>query len=316
MPGALTQLSGELYASLPAALADNSKTVREAVLARATQPGDGVGLWATGSRTLAQSRNQFAIQSVNSDRWSAIGGVDFSFMGLRVGVDGGYIEDKTRLQRIGSTSKTDTYVIGGHVGYAIGAISLVAGGDYAKHNITTNRVLGVVGVPVLSGFAGAKTHAHTVQGYGEIGYGVTTGTLTVMPFARFSYVHIVSDALTEGGGLGALSVARDSRNYKFGSLGIRMTGDAPISGNVMFQPRISAAYTRGYDIRGSRTLAFAGTVPTFTVAGTALARDAFDVNAGFDLAFGQGFTIGAGGFGSTSREWSDYGAKASIGLKF
>jgi hypothetical protein len=32
--------------------------------------------------------------------------------------------------------------------------------------------------------------------------------------------------------------------------------------------------------------------------------------------FGQGFTLGVGAFGSTSKQWADRGAKASIGFRF
>lgn len=310
---ALGSLSGELYASLPASLADGSKQVREAVLARATQPGDGVGLWATGTRTLAGSRRQDAITPVIDNRWTAIGGVDFSLSGLRVGIDGGYIEDVTRVRRQGAQAHTDTTLVGGHLGYAMGPVSIVVGGDYAWHDISASRNLGVAG---FAGATAADAKAHTLQGYGEIGYGVTAGDLTVLPFARFSYVHLVSDAFTESGGLGALSVGRDERNYKFGTLGVRVTGAAPIAPGVTFLPRFSGSYTRGWDVGGSRTLAFAGTTPLFTERGAALGRNSYDVNAGFDIGFGRRLTMGVGGFGSTSHQWSEYGAKASVGLKF
>ena len=97
---------------------------------------------------------------------------------------------------------------------------------------------------------------------------------------------------------------------------LRFSGEAPISETVSFLPRFSAAYTHGWDVSGSRTLAFVGTTTPFTVAGTSLGRNTLDINAGFDLAFSHRLTLGVGGFGSTSHQWSDYGAKASVGLKF
>ena len=97
-------------------------------------------------------------------------------------------------------------------------MSLVVGADYAWHDVSASRALGISG---LASATAADTKAHTLQGYGELGYGVTTGALTVLPFARFSYVHLVSDAFSETGWLGALNANRDVRNYKFGSLGVR-----------------------------------------------------------------------------------------------
>lgn len=95
--------------------------------------------------------------------------VDFSLAGFRVSVDGGYIEDETRSRRQNSRARTETKLVGGHVGYALGAVSVVIGGDYAWHDIDTNRTLGVAG---LAAGTTSSSKAHTIQGYGEVGYGV------------------------------------------------------------------------------------------------------------------------------------------------
>lgn len=168
---------------------------------------------------------------------------------------GGSREDGTRLRRQSSRARAETKLVGGHVGDALGAVSVVIGGGYAWHDIDTSRTPGVAG---LAAGATSSAKAHTIQGYGEIGCGVEYGGFTAVPFARFSYVHIVSDALTESGGLGALTVARDERDYKFGSAGLRLSGEAPVASGVTFLPRATISYTRGWDIGGGRTLAFAG----------------------------------------------------------
>ena len=184
------------------------------------------------------------------------GQLDLSGSNRRVAeLAGGSREDGTRLRRQNSRARTEIKLVGGHVGDALGAVSVVIGGDYAWHDIDTSRTPGVAG---LAAGATSSAKAHTIQGYGEIGYGVEYGGFTAVPVARFSYVHIVSDALTESGGLGALTVARDERDYKFGSAGLRLSGEAPVASGVTFLPRATISYTRGWDIGGGRTLAFAG----------------------------------------------------------
>lgn len=123
-------------------------------------------------------------------------------------------------------------------------------------------------------------------------------------------------AYTEAGGVGALTVARDRRDVDFASVGLRMTGDVAMTPSVSFLPHGSIACQRGFgDLRGVSIERTGGTGPTFGITGASLGKNTLTLDGGFDLLFGQRFTLGVGAFGSTSKQWADRCAKAPIGLR-
>jgi fibronectin-binding autotransporter adhesin len=214
-----------------------------------------------------------------------------------------------RVSSLGSRANIDTTVIGAHAAYTMGPLIAQVGGSYAWHNVDTTR-------GTAFGTAASSNDGHTIQGFGELAYAAITGPLAVTPFARFSYTRVELDGVAETGGTGALTVAEDRHHYQFGTVGLRFTGEAPVTSGVTLLPRMAISYTQGFDLRNERIAAFTGTSSAFGIAGTALGRHTLDVDGGADLAFGQRLTLGAYGFGSTSREWSDYGGKVALGFRF
>ena len=80
---------------------------------------------------------------------------------------------------------------------------------------------------------------------------------------------------------------------------------------------MSVAYQYASGDRNPAAVAQIGGIgPLFSIAGTPVGRSSFNVEGGFDLLFSDRFSIGAGGFASTSKQWSDYGGKVSLGLRF
>jgi fibronectin-binding autotransporter adhesin len=308
--GTLGTLSGEIYASETAVLADSGRRVREAVLNRGSITGDGIALWVDGIRNLAESRNQTAtIAPVSTHRLGTVGGVEFGLGGFRVGIDGGYVRDHMQVRTLASRASIDTTTVGAHAGYVLGPIVALIGGSYSWHDIDTTRSTGIAAVA-------GSSKGHSYQGFGELAYSAITGPLAVTPFARFSYTKVELDGLTETGGTGALSVRDDDHHYQFATAGLRFTGEASITTGVTLLPRMAISYTQGFDLRNRRNASFAGTSTQFGIEGTQLGRHTLDVNGGADLAFGQRLTIGASGFGSTSGQWSDYGGKVALGIRF
>ncbi|MGI4948440.1 MAG: autotransporter outer membrane beta-barrel domain-containing protein, partial [Janthinobacterium lividum] len=309
---ALGQLSGEIYATETAVLADSGRRFREAVLDRGSVAGDGIGLWATGVGDRADSRNEGATAPVSTQRYGTVGGVDFGMGGLRIGLDGGYMHDRIRVPTLGGASNVDTTSAGAHVAYLAGPVLVQAGGTYEWHDVDTTRSLAAASLGSVS----SANHGRTIQGFGEIAYQEAMGQVSVTPFARFSYVDTRLNGVTETGNAGALTVATDTHHYEFGTVGVRLTGEAPVATGVTFLPRMSLAYTHGWNLQNLRAASFTGTSSAFSVAGTPLGRDTLDVKGGFDLAFGRRVTLGVAGFGSTSRQWSDYGGQGTVSVRF
>ena len=310
-PTTFTELSGELNAALPTELTDNSRRVRQAVLDRGAVAGEGLGLWVDGLQSTGVSDATPARARLKTNRTGVVGGVDYSVGNIRFGGFGGYQDGDVRLRGRGSSADVKSTYAGVHVGFAGGPLSVQLGGLYAWHDVDTSRALVVSGFGPLSG----RTDATSKQLFGEVAYALTQGEVAVSPFVRNAYTWTRVDAFTETGGSGALAVDRVRRDVGLASAGVRVTGTAPIGG-ATFLPRMSIAYERGYGDRdGVATQRFGGTGPAFSVTGAGFGKDGLAVDGGFDIAIGA-FSAGVGGFASTSNRWSDYGGKATLGIRF
>ena len=115
----------------------------------------------------------------------------------------------------------------------------------------------------------------------------------------------------------ALTIDTETRKVNLASLGLRFDGDQAFGSNGRILPRMSVAYQYASGDRNPTAAAQIGGIgPIYTITGAPMARSGFDVEGGFDLLFANRFSIGAGGFASTSKQWSDYGGKVSVGLRF
>lgn len=315
VPVSLNQLAGDIYATIPALLVDSGRRYREAVLRRATVEGDGFGIWAEFDQTFSQSRPQPGIAAIDSNRSGGIGGVDYSRGRFQVGVQGGYYHDQSVVASRASVASIGTTFVGGSLAWRGDRLNLSAGGSYSWHDVDTTRQLGVVGLaPTLQ----SRATAHTIALYGEIAYALIDGPFKLTPFARHEFVRTTSDGISETGGAGALALQLDARETDFTSVGVRFSGVAPISEEVALLPRFSIGYRGGWGRIGGgpRRASFVGTAPVYLIQGAALAKDAINVDAGFDIAIGQRFTVGIGGYGSASGEWTDYGGRAGLSFRF
>ncbi|WP_374126282.1 autotransporter-associated beta strand repeat-containing protein [Sphingomonas sp. 28-62-11] len=315
--GAFDELSGEIHASLSSVLVDSNRRIRDAVFARGTQnSGDGFGMWAQGLQSYTDQRTQAGLASIESNRTGVYGGIDYTANGFRFGLSGGYLDDDVRLPGRASRANISTKLVGGSIAWApIDArVTAQVGGTYAWHDIDTTRTLTTAG---LAGTLNARSEATSAQVFGELAYAVIQGPVVVSPFVRYTYGRTTVDALTETGGAAALRVGRERRDTNFASFGVKMSGATPITSGLMFEPRIVAAYVRGWnDLGGVRSATFAGAGPSFLVAGSRLGRDSLDIDIGFDLATTSGIRFGVGGFANTSKQWGDHGGRASVSIRF
>ncbi|MDV3459201.1 autotransporter-associated beta strand repeat-containing protein [Sphingomonas sp. HF-S4] len=308
------QLSGELHAALPSVLIDDNRRVRDAVLTRGLVDGDGIGMWAQGLQDYAGSRNQEGFAKIDSNRTGVIGGVDYGAGDLRVGVNGGYFDQDLTLGARGSNASVKTKLAGASLAWnAQGSFTAQVGGTWAWHDIDTARAISVSGI---AGTSVASSKAESKQAFGELGYDLVDGPLDLGMFVRYAHDWTDVDAVAETGGVAALRVGDTHRETNSASVGLRMGGSAPVSTGLSIAPRASLAYIHSWgDLGGTRSVAF-GTGPGFAIGGSALGSDALDVDLGIDLVTESGLRFGIGGFANASDQWGDYGAKASVSLRF
>lgn len=314
---AFDQLAGELHGTVPSVLVDGGRRVRELVLNRAAIEQDGVGVWLDGVQAFARSRNQFGFGQARSNRTGLYGGVDYGTGLLSFGVNGGYLDQDIAVRGRASSAEVDTKLIGASVAYrpAGGGLTVLAGVTRAWHDYDTTRTVSVTG---LGGTLVGAGDARSTELFGEVGYALVGGPVTVAPFVRYAHDRIRADALTETGGSAALTLGRDSRSANFLTLGTRFGGSAPLGEGLQLQPKGTLSFERAWgDLRDGRTAGFAaGTGPAFTVTGVQIGRDTFGGDLGADLVWNGGLRIGAAAFGSRSKQWNDYGAKLTVGFRF
>ena len=123
-------------------------------------------MWADGLQTFAQSRSQPGVAKIKADRTGAVGGINFGFGGLRVGVNGGYSSDDVELLGRASTAKVTTKSAGASLGWATSATgyAIQVGGTYAWHDIDAART---VDIPGIAGSLRSGYQAHTAQMFAE-----------------------------------------------------------------------------------------------------------------------------------------------------
>ena len=308
-------LSGEIYASTPSLLVDGQRRTTDAVLQRGYTTGDGIGLWAQGLRSYTSSHVN-GLAKTDGNQTGTFGGVDYGIGSLRIGVNGGYLDNRLTANERGSSVRARTTLLGASIAFTDSRLTAQVGGNYGWIDLSTVRNLGTLGI--AASVAGTAK-AHSVQLFGEVSYRLIDGSFKLAPFVRNDFTSLTSNALTETGGVGALSVARNRRDVDFTTVGLRLSGTAPLSEGVTLLPRVMIDYRRGWGstVGGdTRSVAFVGAATPFTTTGTRLGRDSIDVEGGFDLAFADRFTIGASGFGSASKQLGDYGARIAASLHF
>ena len=312
------QLSGEFYPSLTTELIDSTRRMRDAVLERTRIAGEGTGLWLQAIKSNSESASQSPFDKLKGDRKGVVGGLDLAFGGARIGVFGGYQDDDVTTRRRNDAANIKTTLAGANAAFAAGPLEVQVGGSYAWHELDTTRT---TTVPGLASTLSGNPDGTSLELFGELGYKFDMGNYAFTPFVRNAYNRTKLDTVRETGGANALTIDTATREVNLASVGLRFDGDQAFGGldgtSNRFLPRMSVSYQRAFGDRDSTAVAqIGGTGPLYTIGGTPLGKIAFNVDGGFDVLFGDRFSIGAGGFASTSKRWSDYGGKVAIGLRF
>lgn len=302
------QLSGEFYPSLTTEVIDSTRRMRDAVLDRTRIAGEGTGVWIQALKSNAHSANRSPFDKVSGDRQGVVGGVDLGLNGARIGVFGGYQDDDVSSKRLGDSARIKTTLAGANAAFVAGPFEIEVGGSYAWHNIDTTRT---ITVPGLASTLSGHPDGTSLELFGEFGYKLAMGNYAFTPFVRNAHNRTKLDTVTETGGAYALTVDTETRTVNLASVGLRFDGDQAFGTSGRILPRISVAYHRSFGDRSANAVARIGGIgPSYAIAGAPLGK------SGFDLLFADRFSIGAGGFAWTSKQWSDFGGKVSVGLRF
>jgi len=278
------------------------------------QPAYDVVFWAQGFGAWGRFDSDGNAAVVRRDLAGFFSGVD-TRVGTngRLGVAAGYTGSRNALDSRGNSSVESGH-LAGYGGWSVGNFNLRAGGDYAWHSIDSSRTV------VFPGFFDTDTaryNGSTAQIFGEAGYGFAFGKVAVEPFAGAAWVRLQTDGFNERGGAAALTVAANSFEVGYSTLGIRAATTIPLAYDMMLVPRASAAWQHAFEtVTPADTLAFQGVGVPFVIAGVPIARDSLLAEAGLDLAIGRSATIGISYVGQIANNVQDHAAKGRFSWKF
>lgn len=344
-PAAYDLLSGEVYASVPSILMEESLYVRDGVLGRLRQatsapgangvsaaqtatlvPGLPLTLWAEGYGGWGNTSGTGNTASDSRSMGGFLMGLDAPLGGgWQAGFAGGYSQTTFSIDGRGSSGSSDNYDValyaGGPLGYAgIGAFQLRTGLAYAWHDLSVSRSAG------FSGFSNALTSGYgaaTTQAFAELGYaldlsGTPLSRARIEPFVGLSYVHVSTDSLTETGGTAALSVSGGSFDTTATQLGVRAATLMPTGANG---PNLDLHGMIGWqhDFGGTvplSTASFASGGLPFTVAGAPIAADSLMLGLGLDALIGANTRLGVAYTGQLANSAQENALKGSLSIRF
>jgi outer membrane autotransporter protein len=335
---AFDQLSGEIHASVQTSMIEDSRFLREAAIDRLRHALNGAA--AGGSQIMAYASDGPVLAPADTERfamwargfgswgsWNSDGNaakMDRTIGGLFVGADA-QVFDNGRLGVIAGYSRSDfkakdryssgmgdNYMLGLYGGAAWGDLAFRSGAAYTWHDLSFSRS---VGFPGFSDSLMSDYNAGTVQVFGELGYSFRADAVAFEPFANLAYVNLHTDGFTERGGAAALTGNSSMTDATLTTLGLRASTSIELGGvNATARGALGWRHAFGDTVPNSR-LSFTGGTP-FSIAGTLIARDAAEFDAGLDFALSPSATLAVSYGGQFGSGVTDQSVRANFNVNF
>jgi outer membrane autotransporter protein len=306
---AFDAISGEIHATARAAAFEDSRFVREAIYAHLDSATDKA-LWLHGYGSWGHQRGDGNAARYDRDIYGFFLGFDAVNTGqLRIGLLGGYDHSTLRLAARSSRYSADDISVGAYAALDSAGFALRAGGNYAFRKLHTHRDVS------FTGFSDTDTANYTIgiaQGFGEVGYKIPAGALTIEPFANAAFVHISNGRESEIGGPAALTIEKDGADTIFTNLGGRVSlqaGTLKLTGSGAWR---HAGNSRDVTI----PLEFSSGSSLFTIAAPPLAKDVAAIELSAEGKIDAHTTISVGYSGQMGKGLQDHGGRATISYAF
>jgi outer membrane autotransporter protein len=302
-------LSGESHAGTIGVLLDESRYVREAVLARGSRSAERLSAWAHGYGNWGETGGDGNAAPLDRDARGFLIGIELPLgSGWSMGVAGGYGTSSIDATGRGSAEAHSKHAAA-HVGGSWGGFSLTGGGAMAWHRIDSART---VSFPRFNDSLRAEYDARTLQLFGEAAYRASLAGFSLEPFANLAYVRVDTDGFTEAGGAAALTVDNGENKAIFSALGLRAgtkLGAMELSGSL--------GWRHAFDAEHSQTsLAFGTGGVRFRPVAAPTAVDALLVEAALGADLGPGMRLSIGYNGLIGGDTRDHGARATFSIDF
>lgn len=328
---AFNALSGELWATAGTFMVDRTRRIGELVIGRMEQADiishalsnsgsasrqtlGGTGIWgqATGSWNIVKG-NGNASRATQSGA-GFVTGVDTLLGDWRIGAAFSHSEDKVRVNGLGSEATVTGSALAAYLGGGWQNLRVRIGGSYGWLDVKGQRT---VAFPSVSETVAANYDGKSASAFAEVSYAASFGRAQVEPFAGVNYVHLRTDGFAEtAGALGALGVARQTRDVTYTTLGLRLGAVLPVSDEAAITPRVSAAWLRGFGDLGAQGRHSLTSGQAFTIEGLPATRNALHVEAGAQANIMPGGSLGISYVGNMADRWSDHGLRLGFSYSF
>ncbi|WP_121066372.1 autotransporter serine protease [Chachezhania antarctica] len=332
---AFDELSGEIHASIDAALVEQGQVVQANVLARLRFPSGAVPVpvarnsvapisgddgiqagptaWGTafGSRGSTGATNGIA-EFDNSIR-GLIGGYDVPVGdNWRLGALAGISESSYDSGDRASTGSSENYHVGLYAGSQQGPLGIRAGLIHSRHDIETERY---ASYGTAFDDLEASYDARTTQVFAEAGYRLDVGGGKFEPYAGLSHVRAHTDGFAETGGAAALTGEAGETDTTFTTLGLRYGTDFSLAGSrATFGAGLGWRHAFG-DVDPAASLAFDGS-DSFSVSGSPITKDAALIEAGLRVETGARSALLVAYQGEVAENASQYSLSVELGIRF
>ncbi|WP_292058767.1 MULTISPECIES: autotransporter domain-containing protein [unclassified Martelella] len=322
---AFNQLSGELYPSVTAALAEDSHFFRDAVTARfaggaAVDTGTGVGTGTDGRFSVwshaygahgSLDGNDVATLDRNTGGFY-IGGDAALSDAFTLGAMAGYGRSSFSLDGQDASADTNSYLIGVYGAASLDAFRLTFGGAYAFNDTDARRA---IDFGSLSDNLTASYDGSVSQVFAEAAYRIDFAGGVFEPYLGLAQVHAETDGFTENGGIAALSAGDSDMNVTYMDIGLRASKTFAIGERTAsVNGQIGWRHAFG-DITPEMAMAIAGSTP-FTIEGTPINENAAIVNAGLNFNLAENANLYVNYVGQFSDGGSENGVNAGLKIRF
>jgi subtilase-type serine protease len=288
VPAALSDLSGEGYASARSGMLDDARQLRDAVdrhLAGAGDPNDtaatrgDVTAWAS---TWGSDGHTATGASERMDQRTVGGlvGADIAVSNaVRVGALAGHSTSHYDIDADHTRTRTTGTYAGLYASGSLDAWQWRAGliEDWLRSNASRHLATVATGARLASHYDGTLA-----QAFAEAGYRIGLGDRAWLePFAGIARASLDTDHASEGANLGALEIQGKRTVVSSGLFGVNAQWSLD-DGGVRLRARLLREQSWG-DVDAESRMAFAGSDSVFTVSGTPLARHTNNVDLGLDI---------------------------------
>ncbi|GAA0613987.1 autotransporter serine protease [Brevundimonas kwangchunensis] len=312
---ALTEISGEAYASIQGSLIDSGRSVREAAISRivagANRPEVGISVWGDARRSEGE-RTGYGVARAEQTTDTYLIGADFGLSNnLTFGVFGGWGETEVQTTAASNIDADNSHF--GLYGAYRGSNWRVGGGVvYSDHNADVRRS---ITTPGLGQQLRSETDYSTQQYFVDLGFpGVANGT-TAEPFLQLVHLRSTNDGVVEAGGNLALTGEVAEADMNIATAGVRFaSSSANLPMNLQLRGAMGFRVVDG-DLAPSAQFAFPGS-NAFVVGGAPRSDKAFVVDGGLAAEVARNVSLEVGYSGELGSKYDNHTGNVRLVVNF